>query len=430
MDKIVLVLFISILFACILTNIPIWLALLAGYILFAVYAFIKGFKIKDVLSMSAKGLKTTKSILFVFVLIGILTALWRAAGVIPAIVSYSMKIIRPEIFVPATFVLCCAMSVLTGTAFGTAATMGAVCVTIGHVVGVNPVMIGGAVLSGAYFGDRCSPVSTTASLVAGITGTDLYTNIKNMLKSAAVPFVAVCVIYAIYSVCANTTDTPVPDVYSVFARVFVMNPCMLLPAAAILVLALCKIKTWITMLVSIVISIVICVVYQGLSAAEILEFAVLGFKTTDEAISSLINGGGIVSMLNVIAIVCISSCYSGIFEQTGLLKEIKSIVENAGNRFSVYPVMAAVSAITAMVVCNQTFCIMLTDQLCGHIEKDKEKRALYLEDSAVIIPPLIPWTVACSVTLTSAGAPMHSGIAAFFLMLLPVYNFVLSLIKK
>ncbi len=430
METIVLALFICILFACILVNVPIWIALLAGYILFAGYAFIKGYKIKEIIQMSAKGLKTTKSILFVFVLIGVLTAMWRAGGVIPAIVSYSMKIIRPDIFVLATFLLCCGMSFLTGTAFGTAATMGSVCVTIGYAVGANPVMIGGAVLSGVYFGDRCSPVSTTASLVAGITGTDLYKNIKNMLKSAAIPFIIACAIYFVYSMCTKANNVTVPDVYGTFARVFVMNPFMLIPAVTILVMAACKVKTWLTMVVSILISVVLCVVYQNLSIAEILKYAVTGFKTADTVVAPLVNGGGIVSMLNVIAIVCISSCYSGVFEKTGLLDKIKGLAEKAGDKISVYPVMLIVSAVTAMVVCNQTFCVMLTDQLCGQIEKDKEKRALYLEDSAVVIPPLVPWTVACTVTLASSGAPMHSGITAFFLMLLPLYNLVPRILKK
>ena len=168
MEITILIIFILGLTASVIARIPIIYALLFGYLLFSAYALKKGYSVKAVLKMSFEGIKTTKNILITFMLIGVLTALWRAGGTIGAIISYSEKLISPKSFVIAAFLLNCLVSFLTGTAFGTAATMGAICMTIAYAMGINPLMVGGAVLSGSYFGDRCSPVSTSALLVSEI----------------------------------------------------------------------------------------------------------------------------------------------------------------------------------------------------------------------------------------------------------------------
>ena len=128
--------------------------------------------------MALDGVLTVRNILITFLLIGILTALWRAAGTIAVIVSYASALIRPSVFLLMTFLLNCAVSVLMGTSFGTSATMGVICATMGTALGVDIRLIGGAVLSGVLFGDRCSPVSTSALLVAELTGTSVFDNIR------------------------------------------------------------------------------------------------------------------------------------------------------------------------------------------------------------------------------------------------------------
>ena len=144
----------------------------------------------------------------------------------------------------------------------------------------------------------------------------------------------------------------------------------------------------------------------------------------------MISGGGILSMLRVTAIVCLSSSYSGIFRKTGLLEPITRLIGTLNKRMSTYCVVLLTSIVTGAVACNQTLSIMLTQQLCGHMEKDNERFALFLENSAVVVVPLLPWTVACSVSLTSAGAPANAYPAAFFLMLLPIYSLFIFRKKK
>ena len=179
-------------------HISLLFALLLGYVIFALYAIRKGFSLPEVLGMSAQGVPAAKNILTTFVLIGILTSLWRAGGTIPAIVCYSVRVMEPRLFLVCSFLLNCLVSFLTGTAFGSAATMGAVCMTMAAALGADPLMTGGAILSGVYFGDRCSPVSTSALLVADLTGTDLFGNIRQMLRTCLVPFALAAGLYLLF----------------------------------------------------------------------------------------------------------------------------------------------------------------------------------------------------------------------------------------
>ena len=430
MSALTLLLFAIGLFACVMAGIPIICALIFGYILFFTYALKKGFSFFDVFKLSLSGMKKVRTILITFLLIGVLTALWRAGGTIPALVCYSAVVIEPQIFMLIAFLLNCLVSFLTGTAFGTAATMGAICVVVANALGINPIITGGAVLSGAYFGDRCSPVSTSALLISVITETNLYKNIKNMFKTSAVPFLTACIIYLTLGFLLPAANTQMIDVRSMFSSEFGLSPITIIPAVLILIMALLKVDIRINMSVSIFSSVLLCLFYQGYSPLEIIKISFLGFKSTSNEIAHIINGGGVISMIKVVFIVCISSCYSGFFEKTDILDSIKNVIKSANAKLSSYSVMLISSILSNMISCNQTLGIMLTDQLCKHIEENNEKRAIYLENSAVIVAPLVPWSIAASVSLTSAGAPIISLVAAFYLMLVPVYSLIIFRKKR
>ena len=188
MDVLVLGLFCLSLLLCLCGGFSVLYALSAGLLLFLFYGLGKGYRWRELLGMALSGVWAARNVLLTFLLIGGLTALWRQAGTIAAIVCYAAPVIRPSCFLLAAFLLNGLVSFLTGTAFGTAATMGVICATMAPAMGLSPVLLGGAVLSGVFVGDRCSPVSTSALLVAETTGTNLYHNIRAMLRSALVPF--------------------------------------------------------------------------------------------------------------------------------------------------------------------------------------------------------------------------------------------------
>ena len=156
---------------------PLTSILTAGFFLFFGYGLSRKISPKKLLIAAFKSVWEVKTIIALFAVVGAMSAAWRAAGTIPEIVSISASLISPSIFILATFLLCTMMSMLLGTAFGTAATMGIICMSIGKAIGASEFFIGGAVLAGSYFGDRCSPMSTSAILVSQLTDTNLSKNV-------------------------------------------------------------------------------------------------------------------------------------------------------------------------------------------------------------------------------------------------------------
>lgn len=425
MEVLTIGIFCALLIICIITGKSILYALLAGLIIFSLYGKKQGYSWRQISRMALQGVWKVKNILLTFILIGMLTALWRQAGTIPAIICYTVHLIKPSTFLLMTFLLNCLISVLTGTALGTAATIGVVCATMASALGIPSWMTGGAILSGVYFGDRCSPVSTSALLVAELTETGIYTNIKNMIKSALAPFTITCILYLTVSIQLHG-KTEMPDLGHAFGSEFRLSWIALLPAAVILLLSVMQAGVKIAMIASIVTAIPVCIGLQNMAFTELPELLLNGFHSTDVTVAAMLNGGGITSMLKVGAIVCISSSYSGIFQATGILNGFQKMVCLLADRTKPYFAVLVTSILTSVMACNQTLAIMLTGQLCSRTEPDKLRFANNLEDSAVIIAPLVPWSIACAVPLTAAGAPGYSVLFAVFLYLLPLCDLVLK----
>ncbi len=413
------------LFGCLLLDLSILWALLAGLFIFFAYSLRKGFSFVETVRFAFSGVKTVKNILITFFLIGMLTALWRDAGTLPVIVCFAAQFIHPTIFLLMTFLLNCLISFLTGTAFGTAATMGVICSTMGAALGISPLFIGGAVLSGVYFGDRCSPVSTSALLTATLTGTDIFENIKRMLRSAAVPFLLACAAYGAMGFLSHSGEA-VPDLSAIFSQDFTLSPWAVLPAIVLLTLSLCKVNVKISMTASIASALPISILLQETPIETIPALLLAGYSAPHAEVATMLNGGGITSMLKVAAIVCLSSAFSGIFQNTGLLENIKHGIQKMAKKTNAFFAILMTSIMTSMIACNQTLAIMLTDQLTNEIETDKNRFAIALENSVVVVAPLVPWSIAGAVPLSTIEAPTASILFACFLYLLPLWECVRS----
>lgn len=421
--------FAAVLMSCVALDVSVVYALTAGYLIFFFYGLKKGCSVKSLFKASLSGMKTVKNILFIFLLIGMITALWRAAGTIPVIICCSAKLVRPSAFVLLTFLLNCVVSVLTGTAFGTAATMGVICMSMAAAMGADPVFVGGAVVSGIFFGDRCSPVSTSALLVSELTGTDLYGNIRRMVRTAAIPFLMTCAVYLVLGMFSGGKGE-IMDVQAVFSESFRLHWILLLPAFLVLVLAIFRVRVKTTLLVSIVTASFFCLVIQKIPAAEFFKLLVHGYRSEDPQTAAMINGGGLLSMVRVALIVGISSSYAGIFERTGLLLGMKRHILSLSRKITPFGSIMTVAAGTSMIACNQTLAIMLTDQLCRDTEPDKEKFAVHLENTVVVMAPLVPWSIAGSVPVATIGGTAMCLAFACYLYLLPAWNFAAEAVKR
>lgn len=423
MEWFIITLFCILLIFCIVLDFSIIYALIAGLILFLLYGRYKKISWSELLSSSIEGVKTVKNILTTFLLIGMLTAFWRVSGTIVTIVSYASIIIHPSIFILITFLLNCFISVLTGTSFGTAATMGVICATMGNALGIDIRLIGGAVLSGIYFGDRCSPVSTSALLVCEITKTNIFDNIKRMISSSVVPFLLASAIYLIIGFMFSSSGE-LPNLSSLFEREFVLHWITILPAVVIFVLSGFRVNVKIAMAASIICAIPICIFLQGESLVDLAKMAIVGYSASDAEVGKMLNGGGIISMVKVACIVSISSSYSGIFNKTGLLDNIKTAITKLSQKTNSYTAIMITSIFTGIVACNQTLTILLTNQLCKNLGDEPSDLAEYIENTAVVISPLIPWSIAGAVPLASIGSVSSAVVFACYLYILPLWQFI------
>ena len=429
MGSIIAILLFSLsLITCLLLKFSVVYALVIGYIIFIIYGLIKRHNLIVLIKKSFEGVLTVKNILLVFILIGMITALWRASGTIAFIVYMGSKLISPSILILLTFLLCSILSVLIGTSLGTAATMGVICFSIGKAMGINPYYVGGAVLSGIYFGDRCSPMSTSALLIAELTKTNLYTNIKLMIKTSIIPFVMTCLFYLFLGFKSTVSNISV-NVTEIFKQNYNLNIIVIIPAILIIILSILKINVKKTMLLSIVVSLIIAMFIQRDSIVALIKYCIFGYHHTNEKLNLMMKGGGILSMVSVSLIVGISSSYSGIFKETKMLVSLKKYLKEFSKRTSNYFVIFISAIVSGAIACNQSLGTILTNELCGELV-EKQKMAIILENTVILLVGLIPWNIAMDVPLKAIDVGFLSGIYAFYLYSLPLWNLFLGVMEE
>ena len=416
------------LIVCLLLKISVVYALIIGYIIFISYGLIKGYKLKVLIKKSFEGIMRVKNILLVFILIGMITALWRASGTIAFIVYIGSKLISPSILIFLTFLFCAVLSVLIGTSLGTAATMGVICVSIGKAMGINPYYVGGAVLSGIYFGDRCSPMSTSALLITELTKTDLYINIKLMIKTSVIPFIVTSLFYLFLGFKSTVSSVSV-GVTEIFKQNYNLNIVVIIPAILIIIFSLLKTNVKKTMLVSIVISFIIAMFIQKEGVVSLIKYCIFGYNNSNQKLNLMMKGGGILSMINVSLIVGISSSYSGIFKETKMLVPLKEYLKTFSKKTTNYFVIFLSSIVSGAIACNQSLGIILTNELSEELV-DKRERAIILENTIVLLVGLIPWNIAMNVPLKTLDVGFMSGLFAFYLYFLPLWNLFVGIIKE
>jgi NhaC family Na+:H+ antiporter len=255
-------------------------------------------------------------------------------------------------------------------------------------------------------------------LVSELTQTNLFENIKGMYRTAWLPFGLSCILYTMFGF-FSPHKTVISQIPTLFRQNFSLHGIVLLPAIVILLLAFLRMPVKRAMLISIVSAFCLCLTLQKLSLTEVLYSLFWGYQSKVPALKMMINGGGIYSMLRVGAIVLISSSYIGLFHGTQLLNPVKKLMNYASARITPFGTVLICSIITSIISCNQALTIMLTHQLCSEEQKASEL-AISLENTAVVISPMIPWSIACAVPLSAMGVESSCIIAAFFLYLLPI----------
>lgn len=407
-------------------HLPMSLAMCAGFVAFFCVGLNRKFAAKSLLSMSLKGAAKSLIVVRVLLTIGILTGLWRCAGTFAILTAWGLRAITPEMFILSAFILSCILSYALGTSFGTVGTLGIALMMLARSGGVNEVLTAGAIMSGIHFGDRGSPSSSCAHLVTALTSTELYNNIRAMMKSALLPLILSIAFYSVLSL-RNPLINFHTDTLDELAQSFNLNPVVISPALLMLALPLFRVNIFVAFLVSIIAAFACTIFVQGYDILGALSCAIFGFHS-DDGIKTLFNGGGFTSMIQTCLVLAISGTFSGIFEGTGILDQLQEKLSQLIKISGSWPVVLTFGTMMNAIFCNQTVGIMMTAQLlrrpCENNNIENKTFALDISNSTVITAPLIPWCIACSVPLSIMGTGIKSLLCACYLYLIPIcYTF-------
>ena len=390
--------FIAAMIACMIAGIDTFFALALGIILFSIIGLRRGHKTGQLWHMMWSEGRKLIPLLAIFVFIGAITALWRSSGTITFFIYYGIQIIRPGIFILVAFLLTCLLSYALGTSFGVTGTVGIILMALARSGGVDTAMTAGAVLSGAYFGDRCSPASSSGLLVAAVTETKQYDNIRNMHRTGWLPMVVSIAIYGALSA-ANPIQAVEESLLNTLTDSFSLSLWTVVPAVLMLVLPMVKVSISTTLIVSCAAAFGVSVLVQGMGAWETLVSAVMGYTPESAELTHILAGGGVLNMMSTSFAVMATGLLAGLLSGLGILDGLKGVAEKWG----LFTATVLVSLLAGMIFCNQSIIIMMAYPLlrdvyarCGH---GKEELALDVENSGIVMAALIPWNIAGAVPL-------------------------------
>ncbi len=392
----------------------------------AVIAVYLGYTWDDIMDSIVGKLSKTMPAIFILIIVGFLIGTWMIGGTIPMMVYYGLKIINPSFLVVTAFLVTAVVSICTGTSWGSAGTIGVALMGIASGLGAPLPIVAGAVVSGAYFGDKMSPLSDTTNLAPIAAGSKLYDHISHMLWTTGPGFIICCIVYTIVgmNMGLSSGDTPekVTAILNTLDQIFSFNPLIILPVIIVLWGSLAKKPTIPVMLISSAVAIFNGIVFQGFKAADCFSAAINGFSLDmihiegfDAAnlisdIPTLLERGGMLSMLNTVLIAFCAYGFAGTLAVTGSLDIVLDrIMKSVKSTFGLV-LSTIISCLTAVcVTCNGQLSILIPGEMFHktYVKRGLEPRNLSrtLEDSATVTETLVPWTAAGVYMATTLGVP-------------------------
>lgn len=398
-----------------------------GLVVFVLLAKSKGHSLSAIAKMAWTEGRTALIVIPVFLLIGMVMGLWRSSGTIGYFLYCGLRAISPDWFVLTAFLLTVFFSFTLGTSFGVVGTAGVVLITLARAGDVSIPLTAGVILSGAYFGDRGSPMSSCATLVAACTNSVLYDNVRQMMKTAWLPLGITVVIYALVSP-LYPMDIGQSNVMVALEEQFVFHWVLALPAVVIFALVALKIPVKFAMAFSALVALVLTVTLQGLSWQEAISCAIFGYTPTHLDLQGILDGGGLVSMVSSSLVVLITSLYAGILTQLHALAPVEQAMKRLAQRWGLYSATCVLSLLTGMVFCNQSVLVILTAGMLKPLYQSQKispcDHAMDIANSGVMLAGLVPWCIALTVPLAMLGADLRAVPWAVYLYLVPIcYGF-------
>ncbi|MDO5018027.1 MAG: Na+/H+ antiporter NhaC [Lagierella massiliensis] len=342
--------------------------------------------------------------------VGLLIGSWMFAGTVPMIIYYGVQIVNPRFLYVSAFLITCVLSVVTGTSWGSAGTMGVVLMGISQGLNMNPAITAGAVVSGAYFGDKLSPFSDTTILAPLAAGSELYEHIRHMLYTTVPASVVAIIVYIFAGLNADITGSTSESVKVLQEQLMGMynfNLILIIPVIIMIAGSLLKIPTLPTMIINSLITVVLGVLVQGFSFSDGFVSVIKGFNVEMTGfegeilpdILTLLNRGGAISMTSTTVLVFCSMGFAGIMSASGMLDVIlEAILTRVKSIFGVILSTIASCFTVAFVTGNSYLSILIPGDLFRevYIERGLHPKNLSrtLEDSGTVLVPLIPWSAA------------------------------------
>ena len=373
-------------------------------------AFVGFFNKVSILRMVTEIWENLKSVfipIMILFLVGALAGTWLVSGVIPAMVYYGLQVLSPEIFLPASVIISAIISIATGSSWTTSATVGIALVGIGTALGINSGMIAGAVISGAYFGDKMSPLSDTTNLAPAMAGTDLFTHIRYMSFTTVPTIIVTLIVFSILSFVITTTGSAdVSNLLQTINTTFNISPWLFLVPLAVIALILLKTKPLIALSAGVILAAIFAFIFQpeilnNLGSSKINSIITSMFSDTqiiteNEKLNDLFSAGGMKGMLWTIYLIICAMVFGGIMDGIGALSRITSALLSLAT--SVFGLFAS-TVISCLglntIASDQYLAIVIPGKMFKKAFHDKglapENLSRTLEDSGTVTSVLIPW---------------------------------------
>ncbi|MFD2540790.1 Na+/H+ antiporter NhaC [Lacinutrix gracilariae] len=355
----------------------------------------------------AENLKSVFVPIMILFLVGALAGTWLISGVIPAMVYYGLQVLSPAIFLPASVIICAIISIATGSSWTTSATVGIALIGIGSALGINPGMIAGAVISGAYFGDKMSPLSDTTNLAPAMAGTDLFTHIKYMTMTTVPTLIITLIAFSIMS--ANTETTGNADITGLLTSIkatFNITPLLFIVPVTVVALILLKTKPLVALTSGVLLAAVFAFIFQAdvlnalsdsnMSAVINAIFTDTQITTDNEKLNDLFSAGGMQGMVWTILLICCAMIFGGIMDAIGALSRItKELLKLANSVFGLFASTVISCLGLNAIASDQYLAIVIPGKMFKKAYEDKglapENLSRTLEDSGTVTSVLIPW---------------------------------------
>ena len=396
-----------------------------------------GFSYQKIKSSMISGIEKGLGAIFIFFLIGILVAALIESGTIGGLIYYGLDLLHPTFFLPAGLVLCSLMSLATGTAWGTIATIGVVLMGLGSVLGIPLPIVVGMVVSGASFGDKMSPVSDTTNLAAMSADTDLYAHIKSMLYTTVPTYIISLIAFMLVGLYYTGQTLSAQEILTLSQHLeieFAISPLTLLPLIVLLVLSLKRTPAEASMLASVATAVVLAVATQDRAITEVLNSLHTGYvaDTGLEQLDTLLSRGGITSMMWTMSLALIALSLGGILDRAGFVRVLlRGVLKRIKRSASLIATTIGTGVVANMSMGEGYLSIIFGGQIFKEsFEEDRlEKHMLSrcLEEGATLSTSLIPWTTSGAFITGALGmSPLEFAPWAFFNYINPLLSIGLA----